>query len=217
MRALHLPARTPWPQSGHEGPRLIFLITGALVVRTANRGTVNLLPGDLVHLAGPIEDFGVRAPGECRLIEVRVASDWLDAKARAIDAPSTHPRGDCPPNLKRMVMTGDGQSMFRDFAPLFREPGLWSATTPIAGFRFLCMDQTFIDWHPEVINNFVIVLSGALELEVGGEGGRIEIFREGDICLAADRTGEGHIDRTHGEVRVAILVIGDGDLWPHAG
>jgi hypothetical protein len=116
-----------------------------------------------------------------------------------------------------MVKGADDKSYFHDFGILFEESGKWSAITPLIGFRFIAMaEDTFIDWHPEIVNNLVIVMSGALELEVGGGGGAVEIFRQGDICLAEDRTGEGHIDRMHGTVQVAVLIVDDRDLWPLA-
>ncbi len=211
MRTLHLPTGGPLP--AHDAAALIFVVSGTIEVATANRGVVGLHPGDLL-LADASTRGRAIAKGDCRLIAVQVDPDWPDAKARLVDALSTHPREAIPCNFKRMSKAGDDRSIFREFPALFPAPGVWSAITPLVGFRLLGMEDTFIDWHPEVVNNLVIVLSGALELEVGGEGGSAEVFREGDVCLAEDRTGEGHIDRTHGLVRVAILVIADDDLWP---
>lgn len=214
LRTLHAPEGSTLPREGSAGPRLIFVISGELAVTTANRGPLSLRPGELALMdTGTIlEQCTPR--GDCRLIQVLVDADWPDAKALALDPLSSHPRGTLPCNVKRMVKADDDRSVYREFPGLFPEVGTWSALTPLVGFRFLGMLDTVIDWHPEVVNNLVIVLSGALELEVGGEGGAVEVFREGDVCLAEDRTGEGHIDRTHGLVRVAILVIADADLWP---
>jgi len=50
-----------------------------------------------------------------------------------------------------------------------------------------------MDWHPCVTNQLAIALAGEMEMEVGGGGGAIEVFHAGDICLAEDRTGEGHM------------------------
>jgi hypothetical protein len=55
-------------------------------------------------------------------------------------------------------------------------------------------------------------MTGKLELEVSGDGD-IEVFGPGDVCLAEDRTGEGHIDRMHGETRLALIVFEDDHLW----
>jgi hypothetical protein len=122
-------------------------------------------------------------------------------------------RESLPYNFKRMFKGEDDKSYFRDFEGLFGPQGEWSAITPLIGFRFIGMAaDTFIDWHPEIVNNFVIVMSGGLELEVGGGAGAVEIFRPGDVCLAEDRTGEGHIDRVHGDVQVAVLIVADDHL-----
>jgi len=48
----------------------------------------------------------------------------------------------------------------------------------------------------------------------GFEVGKVELFHPGDVCLAQDCTGEGHIDRVHGFVQVAVLIVDDADLWP---
>jgi hypothetical protein len=77
----------------------------------------------------------------------------------------------------------------------------------------MCWEDGFIDWHPEVVNNLAIFLSGELELESGGGGGAIEVFHAGDVCLAQDRTGEGHIDRTRGVTHVALIVVETENLW----
>ena len=52
-----------------------------------------------------------------------------------------------------------------------------------------------------------------LEIETEGRGGGIEVFRAGDICLAEDRAGGGHIDRTRGATHVGLLVLETEDLW----
>jgi hypothetical protein len=52
-----------------------------------------------------------------------------------------------------------------------------------------------------------------MEMEVGGGGGAVEVFHAGDICLAEDRTGEGHIGRFRGVVHVVIMVVETENLW----
>ena len=42
---------------------------------------------------------------------------------------------------------------------------------------------------------------------VGGGGGAVETFAAGDVCLAEDRTGEGHSGRFRSIVHVVIMVI----------
>ena len=70
-----------------------------------------------------------------------------------------------------------------------------------------------MDAHPCVTNQLAIALAGEMEMEVGGGGGAVEVFHAGDICLAEDRTGEGHIGRFRGVVHVVIMVVETENLW----
>ncbi|MBK8860893.1 MAG: hypothetical protein IPN48_08205 [Sphingomonadales bacterium] len=56
------------------------------------------------------------------------------------------------------------KSYFHDFGLLFGAPGAWSKVTPLIGFRFIGMAGYVHRLASEVVNNLVIVLSGALEL-----------------------------------------------------
>lgn len=217
MRSIYLPAGHKAPLFDLESAILTFVISGAVEIETSNRAKMVMLPGDIfLAEAGCVEEF-VAATGDCRLIQLLVEPDWPGEKTKPVNPGSGYARGSHGMNCKRMVKDADDKSYFHDFESLFAVPGKWSDFTPLIGFRFIGMaEDTFIDWHPEIVNNLVIVMSGALELEVGGGEGAIEIFRQGDICLAEDRTGEGHIDRMHGYVQVAVLIVDDEDLWPLA-
>ena len=81
------------------------------------------------------------------------------------------------------------------------------------GFRFLSWENGELDWHPGVINQLGIFLSGETEVEVGGGGGDTQFFRAGDVCLCEDRTGEGHVDRVRGLAHVILLVVANEHLW----
>jgi hypothetical protein len=56
------------------------------------------------------------------------------------------------------------------------------------------------------------VLGGHIELEVSGDR-EIRHYRAGDVVLAADRTGVGHIDRFHGTTTLAVVVMAQDDIW----
>lgn len=51
-----------------------------------------------------------------------------------------------------------------------------------------------IHWHNPPSPHFIIMLTGAIEIEVGN--GSKKIFNEGDVLLAEDTTGQGHITRS---------------------
>ncbi|MBM3141231.1 MAG: cupin domain-containing protein [Chloroflexi bacterium] len=55
----------------------------------------------------------------------------------------------------------------------------------------------FIDWHPAPRRQFVIVLSGRLEIGLGD--GSTHVFGPGDARLVEDTTGRGHTTRVHGD------------------
>jgi hypothetical protein len=54
----------------------------------------------------------------------------------------------------------------------------------------------FLDWHPAPRRQFVIILSG--ELEIGLSDGTTHVFGPGDARLVEDTTGRGHTTRVHG-------------------
>ena len=61
------------------------------------------------------------------------------------------------------------------------------------------------DWHPAPQRQFVIILSGSLE--IGFEDGSRKVFGAGDARLVEDTTGKGHTTRVVGkEDRVSIAI-----------
>ncbi len=63
----------------------------------------------------------------------------------------------------------------------------------------------FGDWHPVPRRQFVIMLTGKMEVEVSdGEARR---FVAGDVLLVEDTTGQGHISRVVGKERAYLAVI----------
>ena len=61
------------------------------------------------------------------------------------------------------------------------------------------------DWHPAPRRQYLVVLSGRVEFEVGD--GTKRQFGLGEVILAEDITGQGHITRVIGkEPRSLILV-----------
>jgi len=208
MRTLHCDAQSPPDLFDIPGPVLTFVLDGGIDMGNG----ILLGPGDIVLVDGAP---AVQIVGECRLLQVLVGPDWPGERTRPLRPRQDEARPHGVPNFKRMFEGADARSYFRAFDALFSAKGQWSPVTPLIGLRFIGMAaDTFIDWHPEIVNNFVIVLTGGLELEAGGGEGQTEVFWPGDICLAEDRTGQGHIDRMHGHVQVAVLIVANEDLWP---
>lgn len=64
---------------------------------------------------------------------------------------------------------------------------------------------TVQDWHPAPCRQYVITLSGTSEIEIAS--GVRRRFGPGDIMLADDTTGRGHVTRIVGDqVRVCAMI-----------
>jgi hypothetical protein len=103
------------------------------------------------------------------------------------------------------IYTGDDQqSHFEELdvpqveVPFGQRPGLTQFQTemyPAGGVLFRITPQSDEgEFHPAPRRQFVITLTGLVELECG-DGARHR-FGPGDIMLADDTTGQGHISRT---------------------
>ena len=197
------------------GALLTFVVSGELSFAARGAAATRLTSGDLFLVdADSAPRLSPSAGGNCRLIQLGVAADWPGPDA-TLQVPGTlTPRRRADANIKRLYQGADDRTYFSEFPELFpASPNEWSAPRAVSGFRFMCWEDGFIDWHPEVVNNLAIFLSGELELESGGGGGAIEVFHAGDVCLAQDRTGEGHIDRTRGVTHVGLIVVETENLW----
>jgi hypothetical protein len=95
----------------------------------------------------------------------------------------------------RLYTGSDGRSHI-DGIDLARTPE-WTrglAASQIA-FRENPVGQ-FLDWHPAPRRQFVIILSGQLEIGLGD--GTTHVFGPGDARLVEDTTGQGHTTRVRG-------------------
>ena len=63
----------------------------------------------------------------------------------------------------------------------------------------------FMDWHPAPRRQFVIILSGRLEIGLGD--GTKHVFGPGDARLVEDTTGKGHTTKVVGNERVVTATI----------
>lgn len=187
---------------------LLFVVAGAITLEVPGHRPVTLRRGGMALVeTGPV----VSAHRDCRLIEL--ALDIWDDKGDEPTSPvAATPRDTV--NLKAMYRGDDDLAYFARLDQIFpATPDEWSEARPVTGLRFLQLeDQTFIDWHPEVVNQLVLVLYGELVLEVSGDHA-VERFAAGDVCLAADRTGVGHTDRAVGVTAVGLAVMEDEHLW----
>jgi hypothetical protein len=110
--------------------------------------------------------------------------------------------------VTRIYTGSDNRSHFEEIAiPLMpSDYGRMSALVSTGGviFRETPKDGT-LDFHPAPRRQLVVTLSGVGEVECG-DGARRR-FGAGDILLAEDTTGQGHITREIEGPRLGIFIL----------
>ena len=106
--------------------------------------------------------------------------------------------------LYRLYTGDDGQSHFEDQS-LVSHPSL---TEPQATSHISFVEVpvgTFMDWHPAPRRQYVILLSGQLEIGLGD--GTTRRFGPGDARLVEDTTGQGHTTRVVSDEPVVMGIV----------
>jgi quercetin dioxygenase-like cupin family protein len=92
----------------------------------------------------------------------------------------------------RLYTGSDGQSHIE--AIDIEQKADWLKGLPASQISFRVWPKgQFIDWHPAPRRQFVIILSG--QLEIGCGDGSKQVFGPGDARLVEDTTGKGHTTR----------------------
>jgi len=111
--------------------------------------------------------------------------------------------------ITRLYTGADGESHFEDIdIPLTDQGqiGRLSTLIPATGviLRETGTDYDY-DWHNAPRRQFIVMLEGTVEIEVGA--GTTRRFGPGDILLAEDTTGRGHRSRTvNQQMRRSIFI-----------
>jgi hypothetical protein len=90
-----------------------------------------------------------------------------------------------------------------------------SATVAVKSLQFRRTNKDYnLDWHPAPSRQYVITLAGESEIEL--EGGRKIRLGPGNILLAEDTTGQGHISRAiSSSERISLFIpLADGATPP---
>ena len=96
------------------------------------------------------------------------------------------------------LYTGDDDQTHIEFINLDTHPELGTMQAAV-GIQIRSAEPgNFIDWHPAPRRQFVITLSG--EVEIGLPDGTLHRFGPGHVNLAEDLTGKGHTTRVVGDV-----------------
>ncbi|MBI2859064.1 MAG: hypothetical protein HYX90_08300 [Chloroflexi bacterium] len=115
------------------------------------------------------------------------------------------------PGMKYVhLYTGpDGKSHFKDVEVEFRDVEEGRKTSDLIktrGLRFSVMDEDYEQaFHPSSRSQFSVTLEG--EVEVVASNGTVRRFGPGDIMLADDKTGQGHINRVVSKHPRKVLVV----------
>ncbi|MEN8686142.1 MAG: hypothetical protein AB1Z51_01705 [Desulfuromonadales bacterium] len=119
------------------------------------------------------------------------------------------------------IYTGeDGESHFAEIDIPIRDAGEIGALSerfPVSDiiFRETAGDYDY-SWHNAPCRQFVLMLDGSVEIEVSD--GTRRTFHSGDILLAEDTSGRGHISRAvNGQPRKSVFVtLAQQAALPHA-
>lgn len=99
--------------------------------------------------------------------------------------------------ITRVYSDEQGESHFADLEVALRDAGPighLSEEIPARSIIFRRNDPGYdYDWHPAPRRQFILLLDGAIEIEVS-DGDR-RTFRGGDILLMEDTAGKGHRTR----------------------
>ena len=110
--------------------------------------------------------------------------------------------------LIKLVTGEDQQSHFQEVDMPFSDTAYGKLTDPVLVKNIVFGEIDGIEeisWHNPPSPQYVIMLAGAMEIEIGD--GTTKIFKVGDILLAADTTGQGHITRAASTGARKYLVI----------
>ena len=117
------------------------------------------------------------------------------------------------PAIWRIYSGDDGQSHI-ERVPLAMQPftdteGAYGEATRLqatGGITFRVSPPGYeLGWHCAPRRQYSITLSGAAEIEVGD--GTVQRIGPGDVVLAEDLTGQGHITRGVGEAQRFYMVV----------
>jgi hypothetical protein len=132
--------------------------------------------------------------------------------ARASEVPAKMPK------IWRVYSGSNGQSHIVEM-PLAMQPfadtegahGEGTPMQPVTGIVFRVSPPGYLlDWHCAPRRQYSVSLSGTAEIEVGD--GTVARLGPGDVLLAEDLTGQGHITRVVGDQPrfYAVVLLKDG-------
>ena len=106
--------------------------------------------------------------------------------------------------IVRLYTGADNQTHFQDL-----DPDAFSTLAPKVGEGGIRVNQgpasSFSDFHNAPRRQYVVIMSGGMEIEISD--GTTRRLAPGDVLVAEDLTGKGHITRGVGtEPRITLAV-----------
>ncbi len=115
--------------------------------------------------------------------------------------------------ITHLYTGADGESHFGEITPDFQKADRGFERAPLQGAKGLFFNRApaghFLDWHPAPRRQYVIVLSGHAEIQIGD--GTVRRFGPGGVFLAEDLTGRGHTLRVVGDWPYLFVTVPLGD------
>jgi uncharacterized cupin superfamily protein len=110
--------------------------------------------------------------------------------------------------IVRLYTGSDQRSHFEDIEVKFggNQQILTTDARPATSAVFRCvLPGAVLERHPAPRRQFVVTLSGSWEIEASG--GVVRTFKPGDVMLADDTTGEGHVSRVIGNEPHVFMTV----------
>jgi len=110
----------------------------------------------------------------------------------------------------RIYADANGETHLQDINLEMKEAAHSATISEMIGakgvfFRVTRGNEYFIDWHNAPRRQFVVNLSGEVEIVVSD--GETRRFGPGSVILAEDLTGKGHISRGIGDSERVVMFV----------
>lgn len=103
--------------------------------------------------------------------------------------------------VTRVYAGKDGKSHFEDIDIPMKSSNMpsreHSETMKATGMFFsVTSGDWFMDFHKGPKRQYILILEGQVDVGVGGDGGSVRRFSQGDVISIEDTTGQGHSTRS---------------------
>src|SRR5260370_1822493 len=158
-----------------------------------------------------------------RLLRAAMVMGWIPTLAvmtgaKWMTGTLAFAQGPTPVKVTRLYTGPDGKTKVEEYEIPLKAQGKGtelSQTVAVKSLQFRRTNKDYdLDWHPAPNRQYVVTLSGEIEIEL--QGCRKLRLGPGHILLAEDTTGQGHISRAIGSGdRLSLFIpLADGAVAP---